>query len=678
MHDREIIDRFEVFLKKKYIRALAKAVKSGEGSIQIDYGDLDLFDPVLADHLINEPNKTVELFMDVIASMDLSLEQGAAIIPRFHNLPESENIFIRNIRSKHIAKMIVIEGLVRQASDVRPVSALITFECPSCGTLIEQLQAAKKMLEPSKCPSCGRKGKFTQKGSKFVDTQRLVIEESPDMLEGGSQPKRISVFLNEDLVDPEIVKTTCPGSRIRITGVVKEIPIEMRSGVRTTRHDLMIVANNSESIEKEFEEIDITDDDMKELKKLAKDKNVYQKLINSMAPTIWGYERIKEAIVLQLFSGVRKKRADGTVVRGDMHVLLVGDPGTAKSQMLKYVSSLAPKARYVVGTSTTGAGLTATVVKDEFLRGWSLEAGALVLVSGGIACIDEIDKMGKDDRVAMHEAMEQQTISVAKANIQATLRAETTILAAANPKLGRFDPYGIIADQIDLPPTLINRFDLIFIIRDLPEETKDQKIAERILEAAEKPDAMVSEIEPSLLKKYIAYAKKNLEPRLTKEAIESLSSFYVTLRNKKTMQSDEAIRPIPISPRQLEALIRLSEASARVRLSKNVTKFDAERAIKLLTYCLKQVGIDPETGELDIDRIVSGISTSARSKIVTIREIIRDLESRIGTNIPMEDIMTEADAQGIEEGKAEEIIERLKRDGEIFEPKPNIIRRMPR
>lgn len=677
MRDQAIVDRFEGFVKKKYLSKLADIFKKGGRSIQIDYTDLDKFNPKLADELIDKPDKCIELFVNTLSSMDLAFDKEVKITPRFFNIPEEKRISIRDIRSKDIGKFIAVEGLVRQASDVRPVSSVIRFECPSCAQLITVVQRDKRETEPSRCPNCGRKGKFTKKSKDLVDTQRLVVEEAPEMLEGGDQPKRISVFLNEDLVDPDIVKRTCPGSKVRIIGIVKEVPIELRTGTKTVRFDLMVLANNLESIEMEFEQLEITKDDIKEIKKMAAGGEVFKKLIDSIAPTIWGYENIKEAIALQLFSGRRKRRPDGTTVRGDIHILLVGDPGTGKSQMLKYVSSLAPKARYVVGTSASGAGLTATVVRDEFLRGWSLEAGALVLTNGGIACIDEIDKMGKEDRVAIHEAMEQQTISVSKANIQATLRAETTILSAANPKLGRFDPYGTIADQIDLPPTLINRFDLIFTIKDKPSKERDSEMARHILDTARKPDTRKGVIEPEMMKKYIAYASKNIMPELTEDAIEEIMNFYVRIRNKDVGTSEE-MRPIPISPRQLEALVRLSEASARVRLRDKITKEDAQRAIALLSSCLREVGIDPETGELDIDRIVTGITTTQRSRIVQVREIIKDIEARTGPNIPIDDIITESESRGIERSKVEEIIDRMKRDGEIFEPKRDVIRRMPR
>ena len=296
---------------------------------------------------------------------------------------------------------------------------------------------------------------------------------------------------------------------------------------------------------------------------------------------------------------------------------------------------------------------TAAVVKDEFLKGWALEAGAIVLANGGYLFIDELDKMSTEDRNALHEALEQQRISISKANIQATLKAETTVLAAANPKLSRFDPYTPIAAQIDLPASLINRFDLIFPIRDIQNREQDEKIASHVLNIHKNPDMIQPKIPAKLYKKYISYAKQHVFPKLGDHAIEEIKEFYVNLRNSNSGGTGEEIKPIPISARQLEALVRLAEGSARLRLSKKVTRKDAKRAIELLRYCLMQVGFDKETGQFDIDKLYTGLPTSTRTKIITVREIINDLEKKIGKNIPIENIMKEALEHGLEENKVE-------------------------
>jgi len=289
--------------------------------------------------------------------------------------------------------------------------------------------------------------------------------------------------------------------------------------------------------------------------------------------------------------------------------------------------------------------------------------------------IDELDKMTDEDRSAMHEALEQQTVSISKANVQATLRCETTVLAAANPKFGRFDPFDVISNQINLPPALINRFDLIFPIKDLPDATKDEKLAKHVLLLHQNPDMETPEIETPLLKKYLAYVKRMCKPALTDGAIEEIKNYYVEMRNSES-QTDTAIKAVPISPRQLEALIRLSEAVAKLHLGDKVTKKDAKKAIELLNYCLRQIGVDPETGKIDIDRIATGISASQRSHILSIKEIIAELENKLGKTIPITDIIRDAAEKGIDATIVEEAIEKLKRTGDLFEPRHGFIARM--
>jgi len=668
----EQIKKFYDFLEKNYHNKLLETVRKGKNFFVIDFQELSKFDPELAEELLEQPEETIK-------AAEIAVEQFEFPRPikrfriRLTNIPEDQQVAIRHIRSNHIDKLLVLKGIVRQSSDVRPQMVSAKFECPSCGNTISILQLGQKFKEPTRC-SCGRKGKFRLLSKELVDSQRLVVEEAPESLDGGEQPKRISVFLREDLVEPIMEKKTTPGSKILIAGILKEIPIPLREGGTSTRFDIIIEANYVEPIEETFETIDINEDDEKEIKKLANDPKIYEKLTKSISPSVYGHEDIKEALVLQLMGGVKKERKDGTVTRGDMHILLVGDPGAAKSTLLIFMSHAAPKARYVAGRGASGAGLTASVVRDEFLKGWALEAGAMVLANGGYCMIDELDKMSTDDTSALHEALSQQRISISKANIQATLRAETTVLAAANPKFGRFDPYKPIAQQIDLPPALINRFDLIFPVRDLPNRDVDERIASHVLSIQQNIDIKEPEIPIPLLKKYVAYAKQNIKPKLTDSAIDEIKSFYVELRNMGT--DEEGIKPIPISARQLEALVRLAEGSAKVRFSKKVTRPDAKRAIRILKYCLMQVGFDYETGKIDIDRISTGIPASQRSRIVQVREIINDLESTLGKTIPLDDITRSASEKGIDESEVEEIIERLKRSGDIFEPKRGFISKL--
>ncbi|MBW2965420.1 minichromosome maintenance protein MCM, partial [Candidatus Woesearchaeota archaeon] len=625
-----------------------------------------------ADLLLDQPEEVLKAFEIGIKNFDVPDSMQRFFI-RLKNIPKSQETKIRDIRSVNIDKLLCINGIVRQKSDVRPQVTTARFECPSCGNIISVIQVEAKFKEPTRC-GCGRKGKFRMISKELVDAQKIVLEEIAEDIDGGDQPKRIDVFLKNDLVSTLSDKKTNPGTKIHIVGQVKEVPIPAKDGGKLVRFDLLVDANIVIPLEESFGDLVITKEEEKQIKELSKDPKILDKLVSSMAPSIYGHDKVKEAIILQLMGGVKKVRSDGAVTRGDMHILLVGDPGAGKSQLLKRAQLIAPKSRYVSGKGASGAGLTAAVVRDDFLRGWALEAGALVLANHGFCMIDELDKMTKEDRDAMHEALEQQTVSISKANIQATLRCETTVLSAANPKWGRFDPYEILGKQIDLPPALISRFDLIFPIRDLPNKEQDERLAGFVLNLHQTNDAGKCDIDTDILRKYIAFDRRHCVPRLTDGALEEIKSYYVQMRNSG---GDEGgVKAIPITARQLEALVRLSEASAKTRLAEKVTRKDAKKAIELLHYCMSQVGIDPDTGKIDVDVLTTGVSSSARSNIIVVKEAINDLENKIGKTIPVEDIVREAQEKGISADKAEEVIEKLKRSGDIFEPKRGFIQKI--
>jgi len=651
-----------------YKKELGDSIRKGKNLIHIDFMRLTEFSNKLSDEILINPEESLRLFELAIEELGLVKDIRVRLI----NLPKSQEIKVRNIRSKHLNELVIVEGIIRQASDVRPQVVNAKFECPSCGTIISVLQIEKKFREPSRC-SCGRRGGFKLISKEMVDTQRLVIEESPESLSGGEQPKRIDVFVKEDLVEPRMEEKTTPGARIKVIGTLKEVPVPLSTGGLSTRFQLAIEANNIIPLEETFEELDINEEDERQILELGQDPRIFESLAKSIIPSVWGYEEIKRALVLQLFGGVQKTHADGQISRGDIHILLVGDPGVAKSVTLGFMANISPKGRYVVGKSASGAGLTATVVRDEYLRGWSLEAGAMVLAHKGLVCIDELEKMDPQDRSAMHEAMEQQTVTISKANVQATLRAETSVLAAANPKFGRFDPYQSIAQQIDIPPTLINRFDVIFTLRDIPDKTKDEKIATHVLsEHKRKGEEML--IPRELFRKYVAYAKQRIKPELTDEAVAELKKFYVDLRNMP-VSSESAMRPIPISARQLQALIRMSEASAKIRLSDEVAKEDAKQSIELMKYYLMQVGYDYESKTFDIDKIYTGMTTSRRNKVLIVRETITQLRERLGELIPVEEIEKELEDK-LTKDEIEYSINELIKNSVIYQPRQGYVQKL--
>jgi replicative DNA helicase Mcm len=441
--------------------------------------------------------------------------------------------------------------------------------------------------------------------------------------------------------------------------------------------------------------MDITEQDKRKIISLSEEADLYEKMVGAIAPSIYGYDQEKLAIILQLFSGVTKHLPDESRIRGDLHILLIGDPGTGKSQLLSYIQNIAPRSVYTSGKGSSSAGLTAAAVRDDFGDGqqWTLEAGALVLADQGIAGVDELDKMNPDDRSAMHQALEQQEISISKAGINATLKSRCSLLGAANPKYGRFDQYEPISEQIDLEPALISRFDLIFTVTDQPDEEKDRNLAEHILttnyagelnthreelnssnyseeEVATVTDEVDPTIEPELLRKYVAYAKRNCFPTMTEEAREAIQDFYVDLRAKG--QDEDA--PVPVTARKLEALVRLAEASARVRLSDTVTEDDAERVIEIVRTQMEAIGVDPETGEFDADVIEAGTSKSQRDRIKNIKGLIEELEAEYDEGAPVDVVVERAEETGTDPSKAEHEIEKLKQKGEVYEPQTDHLR----
>ena len=1175
MEYHEKVDRFESFFREKYSEEVASVVSEGKRAVVVDFNDFSKFDSQLADTVLDHPNEGVDAAEEAVSNLPVV---ESDLLVHFENLPSTEFVVIRNLRSRHIGSMIGVKGIIKRASEVRPELESAIFECKNCGDRYEKEQESANITTPHKC-DCGSRS-FELVDKVMRDVQTVTIEENPESIRGAEQPRKIGVVLRDDLVDPQFQSRVVPGNKVIINGVLREKAINKDS----KRFDLYINANYLETVQREFEEIEIDEEEEEAIEELAEDDDLIDKIISSIAPSIHGHTQIKEAIALQLFSGVRKERPDGTNTRGDIHVLLIGEPGTGKSQLLKFTGQLAPKGKYVVGKAATAAGITATVMKDDITEEWTLEAGALVLANKGIATIDEIDKMDKGDRSSMHEAMEQQcfapvtnifmpdgrikkisdivepyldsessfktksgkeickleekfsvlsvdpetgeisesdvsvvgrrkapekmlrieldngkelevtpehpfyqmvdgemverearaldegsyipapgsipvngeeqglndidvngyqkdvdvpehnsselatfigyqvsdggyelnrgvkngfnftntdetlvedyknkvdslfgvkpfvrehgnrkevrvvskelsewlqelgpvlekgelkkipprlmrcrkeelrylvraffdgdggvyqvkrgyriravvenrelleqiqnilqrfgilskiyseenvyrieinrygdirrfkehigflsedkqekleeavsrerkgvnivpgvsdflmrmvqyvgldqqdiirtnlvsgqditeeralnilehvedriseidlsslskdieelkrtrehfgvsmrelsdrigvslsligywekngterkeeyvealsecledrknkldyiknlrdvirrirwikiseieekepeyeyvydltvpknsnfvgegvvchnSITVSKANIQATLQCRTSILAAGNPKFGRFDPYRSVGEQIEISDTLISRFDLLFPVKDIPDRSKDKKLSDHIMSMHTDPKDHVGEVSMERLRNFIAYAKRNVHPRITEDAQKILKDFYVDTRQQGS--SDDGLSKVPITARQLEALIRLSEASARLRLKDTVDEDDAQRAIDLLTYSLKKIGVINESGEFDIDKLETGMDSESRTKRQVIMKVVNDLGGTDGEAVPFEDVIESLEEEGMDADDAEDVIEELKREGELYEPK---------
>lgn len=1056
-------------------------------SLTVDFREIAKFDPEVAEFLVERPKQAIYAAEQAILNQ-LPANLKAPIHFRVREFPAEladERVEVRNIRKKHLGKLITVEGLVRKVTEVRPKIQDAVFQCVRCGAAIEVPQDGPALKEPLECfedqGGCKRSAASTKfvlltgpaslldpfeepregrtlRFSEFVDTQKVEIQEAPEGLRGGEQPQRLAGFMDDDLAG-----IISPGDRVILNGILREQPRQI-GGAKSTIFDIFLEIISVERQKHDYEEIPITPEDEERIRMLARDPEVYMKLTRSIAPSIYGLEIEKEALMLQLFGGVPKHLPDGTRIRGDMHIILVGDPGcligderitlgtgttaklaslgtshlqkirtqvrlgtggaqrawatrfhryarqpiievvtetgkcikgtynhpllawnrekrrgewrrldelrvgdklrvassikcwkqapvptgwsapsyhhkswhvkvpeaygeelasilgyllgdgwvgprrvgylvaegeddlapklaalfetvfgtrpgrgrkrgrvtevevnrtpiarwlsglrekrvpdpilsspnrvvaaflrflfeadgtcfakgrgrtavslrsselellrdvqilllrwgihsrivwgdvprphlkggswirggqsghlhirrgesilrfadrigfvsakkrqklehvvayvrsrprkwkgqrierivsvrpagvadvfdievpkhhrfiangiishnTAKSQLLRYIAQIAPRAIYTSGKSSSAAGLTAAAIKDDLAPGqWTLEAGALVLADKGLAAIDELDKMNPQDRDAMHEAMEQQTISVAKAGITATLQARTSILGAANPKFGRFDPHQFIIEQIDLPPALLSRFDVIFSLSDKPNHERDREMSNHILrshhrgerdaarnyaisqgETVEEEAPGVDQFTPivpvDFMRKYIAYAKQRVFPVLTDAAISRIREYYVDVRR----QGEGEATAVPMTARQLEAFVRLSEASARVRLSASVEVNDADRGIRIVEYYLRKIA--GEGGGLDIDIIAAGTSRAQREAARTLLEIIRDLDA--GGGVTEDDIIAKATSEGIEERRAREMLGRLSEQGQIYAP----------
>ncbi|MGY5861256.1 MAG: minichromosome maintenance protein MCM [Candidatus Thorarchaeota archaeon] len=678
-------ERFEEFLrtykdeegKLAYWSRLQQMSINDETSIVVNFQDLSSFDSMFMTLATEDPVQFLKMIDGALVSV-LKIEDPEYVSTIDTNLLKAriidypEHVPLRTIRSKHIGRLLHISGIMMRASIVKPLLVEAVFRCRICGGDIPQTQEDGRYTEPALCPVCGKKTamRLIPELSNFIDWQKVRIQESPEELPPGQMPRSVDVILEGDIVD-----ISRPGDFVKVTGLLETTPDFTRRGSRLATFNVFIDANGVEITEKEYEQLEISEDDEKKIRELAEDQYVHERIYASIAPSIHGHEQIKESIALLLFGGVEKQLPDGTRLRGKSNILMIGDPGTGKSQILKYVSGLAARALYTSGKGTTAAGLTAAVIHDTDTGAMTLEAGALVLADKGIACIDEFDKMDPNDRNAIHEAMEQHTVSIAKAGIIATLNARTSILAAANPTLGRYEPSLSVQDNIRLPFTILSRFDLLWIMVDTVEATKDRELAQFILgmHQKKKPSTKSSTppLPPEFLKKYIGYANRYVVPQLTSEAAEVIENFYVDLR--KTAEGGAA--PVPITARQLESLVRLAESRARMALRSKVSKEDAQAAVRLMEESLRMVALDSITGKIDIDRLVSKMSAAQRSSSDIILKVMRDLESEGTSTVDEEALLQRVQSMGLSRERAEQVIKKLVAEGILFHPREGKVRR---
>jgi replicative DNA helicase Mcm len=652
----------------KYFDRINNLMASNSTSLVVDYIDFDTFKPDLAKLITNEPDEMFDAFNRAIFNVlyeihpDYANETQNNIKVRIGNYTVQKSL--REINAEVINKLVGVSGMVVRSSEVKPLAKKIGYRCLSCGEITEAQLQGLVLKKPLRCGKCSEKElEMDPDTSIFIDFQMVRLQELPEDLPAGHLPHYLEVTIIGDLVDQ------CrPGDRILLTGIVRIEQEQLSQQIKTSLFRLRMEGNNIEYLggrtadkdSRTIERLEISNEDEKHIFALARKNDAYDILISSYAPHVYGHEVIKEVILLLIVGSVTKRLEDGSARRGDINVFLVGDPGTAKSEMLKFAAKIAPRGLYTSGRGSTAAGLTAAVIRDKSGI-MMLEAGAVVLGDQGLVCIDEFDKIKPEDRSALHEVMEQQTCSVAKGGIVATLNARTSILAAANPLYGKYDPFKNITENVNLPIPLLTRFDIIYVIRDIPEKEKDHRIASHILELhreSEKTGQYLIDID--LFSKYLAYSK-TMEPKLTIEAIDKIRDYYMKMRNV------ESEGMITVTPRQLEGLVRLATARSKLLLKDYVDSEDAERAIYLIQTMLETAGVDVNTGRVDLG-VLHGKPQSEISKLKLFMEVFNGLSGQDKNDVEEKNFINELIQTGrFSEDDAKNFLNKAMQNGQIYE-----------
>jgi len=587
----------------KYRDALKRNYLRRQFYLEVNMQDLAGFDEQLAEKLKQSPGDMLPLFEEAAKEaadeVTYPRAEGEEKVEDIHVTLTSEAVStsIRDLKSEQVSKLVKIPGIVVAASGIKAKATRIAIQCRSCRTTIPDIPL-KPGLEgyqmPRKCnveqagrPPCPLDPYYILPDHcKCVDFQNLKLQENPDSVPHGEMPRHITMY-----VDRSLVERSVPGNRVTVIGVysIRKMAKIGRGGekgaVGVRMPYLRVVGLQVETEGSGRTDLTFTQEDEESFRRLSAKPGVHDIIARSIAPSIFGSNDIKKAISCLLFGGSRKKLPDGLIRRGDINVLLLGDPGTAKSQLLKFVERVSPVSVYTSGKGSSAAGLTASVMRDSSTKGFVVEGGAMVLADGGVVCIDEFDKMREDDRVAIHEAMEQQTISIAKAGITTTLNSRCSVLAAANSVFGRWDDTKA-EENIDFMPTILSRFDTIFIVKDEHDEGRDITLAKHVMQVhmnAAADASVEGELSLDFMKKYIGYCRTRCGPRLEEKAAEKLKNKYVLMRNSNREIEEEGEKrlSIPITVRQLEAIVRISESLAKMELKPFATDAHVDEAIRI-------------------------------------------------------------------------------------------------
>lgn len=695
-----------------YVNQLNNIIELGLTNLNLDAKNLLSYPSTrkLYYQLINYPQEIIPIMDHTIKDCLIQIinDANATTSPAQSKLDEIEtNVYtirpynvnlvekgIRELNPNDIDKLVSVKGLTLRSTSIIPDMKVAFFRCNACGHTVGVEIDRGVISEPTKCPRevCGQTNSMVliHNRSSFSDKQVIKLQETPDLVPDGQTPHSINLCVYDELVD------SCrAGDRVEVCGIFRSTPVRANPRQRALKNlyktyldivhvkkiDKRRLGGDVTTLEHELAEKDqeveqvrkITAEEEAKIKEISERDDLYEILARSLAPSIYEMDDVKKGILLQLFGGTNKTFTKGGRYRGDINILLCGDPSTSKSQILQYVHKIAPRGVYTSGKGSSAVGLTAYITRDIDTKQLVLESGALVLSDGGVCCIDEFDKMSDATRSVLHEVMEQQTISIAKAGIITTLNARTSILASANPINSRYDPNLPVTGNIDLPPPLLSRFDLVYLILDKVDESIDRQLARHLtdmyLEDAPETVNANSVLPVELLTLYIQYAKENFNPVMTEEGKNELVRSYVEMR-KLGEDARSSEKRITATTRQLESMIRLSEAHAKMRLSERVELIDVKEAVRLIKSAIKDYATDPVTGRIDMDMIQTGTTAQQRrvqeDLVSEIMKIIEENNNLIRFN-DLSVKLNERSSFRVEKLVINEGLRRLQQEGKIME-----------
>ncbi|KAK2144271.1 hypothetical protein LSH36_772g01022 [Paralvinella palmiformis] len=670
----------------KYGHQMSSIAHREKVDLNIDLDDVQEHDPDLCDAVMENARRYTKLFADVVQellpnykekevvhkdTLDVYIEHRLMMEARLHQeddatrdprnryppellrrfevhfkVPNSTKLLaVRDVKADNIGKLVAVKGIVVRSTEVKPMMQVATYTCDQCGAETYQPITSPTFMPLVMCPSqdcttnrSGGRLYLQTRGSKFIKFQEVKIQEHSDQVPVGSIPRGMTIYCRG-----ETTRLAQPGDHISITGIF--LPL-LKTGFNQITQGLLsdtyLEAHRVVKMNKmEDDELEARELTAEELQAVTED-DFYEKLAASIAPEIYGHEDVKKALLLLLVGGVDKS-PKGMKIRGNINICLMGDPGVAKSQLLGYIDRLAPRSQYTTGRGSSGVGLTAAVMKDPVTYEMILEGGALVLADQGVCCIDEFDKMMDTDRTAIHEVMEQQTISIAKAGIMTSLNARVSILAAANPSYGRYNPKKSVEQNIQLPAALLSRFDLLWLIQDKPDRDNDLRLAQHITYVHQhniQPPSQFTPLDMKLMRRYIALCKTK-QPVIPESLTDYITGAYVEMRKEARNSKDTTFT----SARTLLAVLRLSTALARLRLADVVEKEDVNEAMRLM--------------EMSKDSLTSGREQTRPQNISDqIFAVIKDMLPESGTKtIKMSAAMDRCISKGFKPDQIDECIE---------------------